>query len=712
MKNYCLVFLFIVLTKLLVAQVPKPQDCLGAIPICKNSYDEPDPYSYSGEGNYKNEIQEFKDCITPESNGVWYIFTAQSSGVMRFSIKPHQLSDDYDWIVFDLTKGSCADLSQNAEKYVISSNNFGRDGVNGYTGANSDSSGGFAGSCNGPGDIAGPPWNDDINVKKGNTYVLYLSNWTGSKFGYFIDFSNSSASIFDNFEPELDKIIGADSVYCGENLLNFNFTENVKCDEVTMNTFSITRNDTIVDILKFESAGCALGSSYTKQFGLTTSVLNPGIYSLNLKQKVSDICGNKANLNHIDFLVHPIDIEKINKQDVACFGESSGSIQIQAKQGNMPLEYSVDNGTTYQTSNTFKPLMSGKYTIAVKNKQQCVEKDTISIFAPLKLETISVNSSNIKSCFGASEGSISATVAGGTGNTFFSIDNGNSYTQSAQAITKLKAGKYKLKIKDDKGCTVDGNEVELFQPIEIQFNDVVTTDITCYDTSDGDISFAASGGTGNLLFALDTAQYQTAKKFKIDRAGNYQIWAKDSNGCTKKSQPITVNKPDSIDITRVETLDIICDAADNSGHIVITASGGNGLLTYILNDSIEQINNSFEGLTIGKYWIEVTDEKQCLSNDSVVVTLVKAPCLIIPKIISPNNDGMNDTWQLIGAGYYPQMTVQVFDRWHKLIFESIGAYQPWDGTFNGEQLLVGSYFYVINIIGDQKPFTGFVTLVR
>ena len=81
----------------------------------------------------------------------------------------------------------------------------------------------------------------------------------------------------------------------------------------------------------------------------------------------------------------------------------------------------------------------------------------------------------------------------------------------------------------------------------------------------------------------------------------------------------------------------------------------------------------------------------------------------IPNGISPNADGINDQWLIQGLDDYPNCDITVVNRWEQTVYHSTGYAQPWDGTYNGQALPVGDYFYVIKLTEDQV-FTGFVSI--
>ncbi|HMP13376.1 MAG TPA: gliding motility-associated C-terminal domain-containing protein [Saprospiraceae bacterium] len=88
----------------------------------------------------------------------------------------------------------------------------------------------------------------------------------------------------------------------------------------------------------------------------------------------------------------------------------------------------------------------------------------------------------------------------------------------------------------------------------------------------------------------------------------------------------------------------------------------------------------------------------------------------IPSIITPNGDGINDAFVIpcfINDTNFPRSQVLIFNRWGDEVFRSPVPYRNnWNGTFNGEDLPIGTYFYVVNF-GDGSPNkTGFVMIQR
>jgi large repetitive protein len=116
----------------------------------------------------------------------------------------------------------------------------------------------------------------------------------------------------------------------------------------------------------------------------------------------------------------------------------------------------------------------------------------------------------------------------------------------------------------------------------------------------------------------------------------------------------------------------------------------------------------------GTYSVVVTDANGCAASLDVVVSFSgTAQCIEIPDIITPNNDGYNDTWQIKNIDLFPNAEVFVFTRWGKLVFNTKNiAANPWDGTFKGKPLPTDSYHYVLHLNDGSNPRSGVISIIR
>ena len=84
----------------------------------------------------------------------------------------------------------------------------------------------------------------------------------------------------------------------------------------------------------------------------------------------------------------------------------------------------------------------------------------------------------------------------------------------------------------------------------------------------------------------------------------------------------------------------------------------------------------------------------------------------IANAFTPNGDGINDYWQIKNIQNYAGATVQVFNRYGQLLFESKGYAKPFDGTYKGQKLPAGVYYYIINLNAKCNLLSGSLTLIR
>jgi gliding motility-associated-like protein len=121
----------------------------------------------------------------------------------------------------------------------------------------------------------------------------------------------------------------------------------------------------------------------------------------------------------------------------------------------------------------------------------------------------------------------------------------------------------------------------------------------------------------------------------------------------------------------------------------------------------------------GTYTVSLTisDQFGCLSSTTasvVIKTIAREVKQLIPNMISPNDDGKNDIWRLDFIDvFFPTAEIEIYSRWGERIFRSIGYSNAWDGSYKGDPLPVGAYFYVIKLNDvDQQIFKGSVTLLK
>jgi len=86
--------------------------------------------------------------------------------------------------------------------------------------------------------------------------------------------------------------------------------------------------------------------------------------------------------------------------------------------------------------------------------------------------------------------------------------------------------------------------------------------------------------------------------------------------------------------------------------------------------------------------------------------------LVVSNTFTPNGDGTNDNWSVPGLRFYEGARISVFDKDGDRLFYTEIPDQGWDGTFNGKELPIGSYFWVIEAIEVGEIRRGILNLIR
>lgn len=66
----------------------------------------------------------------------------------------------------------------------------------------------------------------------------------------------------------------------------------------------------------------------------------------------------------------------------------------------------------------------------------------------------------------------------------------------------------------------------------------------------------------------------------------------------------------------------------------------------------------------------------------------------VPKVFTPNSNGVNDVWEVKNLNLYPICKVHVYKRWREDVYSSIGYGIPWESTYRGAVLPSGTYYMI------------------
>ena len=330
--------------------------------------------------------------------------------------------------------------------------------------------------------------------------------------------------------------------------------------------------------------------------------------------------------------------------DVSCFGNNDGKLLANANiGGNNTYLWSDPAGQTTQTASNLAP---GTYQVTISNPAGCTGVASATVTEP-PLLNLNAASANV-SCFGGSNGTADATVAGGTAPYQYLWSNG----QTTVSQNGLPAGAYSVTVTDANGCT-DAGQVNITQPSAIQLSVAQTVNVSCFGGNNGQISVQAQGGAGALAYLWSNGQTGATATALV--AGSYTVTVSDTNGCTRTVAG-NLTQPQQLSVQSSQ-LAARCFGEAN-GEIQLTVGGGIPGYSALWQGPGGYTGNGLTvtGIRAGAYQATVTDLNGCTRTISASVDQPDVLALNIPAtadtICFQSNNGTVSVTASGGNGGY------------------------------------------------------------
>lgn len=417
-----------------------------------------------------------------------------------------------------------------------------------------------------------------------------------------------------------------------------------------------------------------------------------------------------------------LEIVSLDKEDVLCYGDSTGTLTIIVQNGATPYTYIWSNGdttTTASTSNTIAGLESGWYYVTVFDANGCSVSDSAEILDAYLPIAVSIATVDV-TCFGGSDGSVSLTVTGGATPYSYAW---NPAQANASSANNLPAGTYTITVTDAVGCdtTVSATLIELHPLPEINISASPTEGcqplfVQFYETS------ADSGQT--YYWDLDEGHHFSSEKnppllFEHDGVFDVFIVVTSVYGCVDSlrvtdmihvyRKPVAEFRPYPSAPTLADNTVLFFNESTNLYQSEWTfGDGGFSMETY----PTHQYNDT------GLYVVQliITTEHGCKDTTDDVLYVKDVVTMYVPNSFSPDGDGINEFFKPVGHGIDENFyTFMVFDRYGKMLFITNDYEEGWDGTFEGKRCSMGSYTYEIfyrDTEGIKRKLFGGIELLR
>jgi gliding motility-associated-like protein len=150
---------------------------------------------------------------------------------------------------------------------------------------------------------------------------------------------------------------------------------------------------------------------------------------------------------------------------------------------------------------------------------------------------------------------------------------------------------------------------------------------------------------------------------------------------------------------------------NGQGGINYNWSPGN----YLSDSNIANPTGFYPDTGTFTYFLHVISAYGCQGTDTVKVHVVDQVTFFVPTAFTPNHDGKNDFFRPVAIGYKQLNYLKIFNRWGQMVYSTSNFETGWDGTVNGRDADMDTYYWEISYIdrnGNQGKTKGDIALIR
>ena len=358
-------------------------------------------------------------------------------------------------------------------------------------------------------------------------------------------------------------------------------------------------------------------------------------------------------------------------------------------------------------------LSEGSDSIIVSDANGCTLSVAYTITQPdvLQIDDLVLIDEN---CAG-DHGTIVVAASGGTtfndGYYNYSIDSDYDLATSSEGMVEIDfpfPGEgtdtiFTLTLTDANGCTIDTSALEIHPARIFEYEasiDVCLGDSVEIDVNFGNFNYFTWSASNNQSFVVSELSNSISlvpeESITISAAGtdNYNCEFTDNLNINILVPEIEIIEGDQVEIVRGE-------------QVILNVSGGQPYFWSNLKTTSSIIESP---LSTTHYMVYAMDNNVgCVGSDSIRVFVG------MNEGFSPNDDGFNDMWVIEYLNDLEGVRIEMFNRYGNKLWEGDSPnISNWDGKYNGSEVPVGTYYYLITFdeSSNKEPLTGPVTIVR
>ncbi len=440
----------------------------------------------------------------------------------------------------------------------------------------------------------------------------------------------------------------------------------------------------------------------------------PGIYEILLV----DNAGRRLTLTEeVEDNRHFFPAPELIVTDINC-GGNTGRIEVKFSEdprGNEIIEWS--NGT--MNTPDLAGIAAGDYQVTVTDGFGCsvISQATVALTGGINAV---VDQTNI-TCKGMDDGQLSVNIANPSEYTF--QWDGNGVTSSAANVKDLAPGNYTVTVSDLTGECTQVQSFLIEEPEEFEITARLLKDAGCEELTENTIIVnQMNSSQSNVRYAIDGGAFTDDSRFQVPTGQSYEITAMDDLGCTTntsievpQTSGLTAEIPERVILELGEEMELNINYESNNPVNIQWEDHP----TLSCNDCPNPTINPTQTTT---YTLILSDDNGCSKDATIIVFIAKTDKIYTPNAFSPNNDGINDYFNIFtGSNVASVNGLQIFNRWGDKVFQSNSGFTAnnneagWDGKFNSRNAEPGVYIYFADITlidGSSEILQGEINLLR
>jgi gliding motility-associated-like protein len=229
---------------------------------------------------------------------------------------------------------------------------------------------------------------------------------------------------------------------------------------------------------------------------------------------------------------------------------------------------------------------------------------------------------------------------------------------------------------------------------------------------DSELVYSAENPNGyNFVWNMDGGSLNVISDTSVEvqwealPTGLISVVASDEEGCSS----VSVNFPVQVFPLPQAEINVTPPllAFEGQNYTFFASGASDDSIRFYFDDGTESIfspnKKSFDAPGQYEVILEVTSAEGCIDRDTALVTIEEG--LIFSNVITPNDDGFNDFWEIPSSGMLVYH-LQIINRWGTLIFETQSTEISWDGRDSGgHKVPAGAYFYILDAQSASKNYS-------